>query len=264
MTSQKTSKDEVVKIGKIKLAFLYVLIGGLSVSAIIAIIAVLTGEFSSALQKTFGTAILFILHSTFILGLIWSDKSDSIGRKILPTVLLAVALANLTTSTLGTWGIIEGDMAGRAILFYSLIVGSSFIVSGLLKLRVSHKPSRTLLYSTIGSVITWTLALTPWVFDISAQSIYFRIVGALTILSVTLLIVSVVIRQIAVSQSKKLQAESKVNKSYDPIQGGLLAYYVIVGCIVSIVWFVGMISFIASSSQQEYRANYGDKHLQRR
>lgn len=248
--TKEATSSEGVKLGKIKLAFLYVLIGGLAASALLAIIAILVGEFNSALQKAFGTIFTFVVHSLFILGLIWSDKYDAIGRKIIPTTILAAALANIVTTTLGTWEIISDKTAGQAVLFYALLIGSSFIVSGALKLRVNHQATKALLYSTVGAIVAWTLLLTPWVFEVVERfnPLYFRIVGALTILMATLFIVAIIVRGIALSRSDKIRQEHKATPSTS-ISGGMLAYYITLGSIIGIIWLVGMISFIIHGSE---------------
>lgn len=240
------------KLNNVKLAFLYVLTGGLIASALIAMVTLLVGEFNSALGNAFGTILVFVAHSLFILGLIWSDKNDAIGRKIIPTTILATALANLATSTLGIWGIVSGETSGRAMLFYSLLVGTSFIVSGALKLRTKHKATNTLLYSTIGSVLAWALLMTPWVFQVVERfnPLYYRIAGALTILMVTLFMVSIIIRSIANSQIEKVQGAKSKSKeaAHKSIPGALLAYYIGVGLVVGVMWLVGMLIFIVASS----------------
>lgn len=254
MTVETPKKDvpKNEKLDKIKLAFMYTLIAGLVASAIISVIAILVGDINSALQKGFGTIFTFLAHSLVIFGLIWSDKNDAIGRKIIPTTLLGVALASLVTSTLGTWNIISSEKTGQAILFYLLVSGSAFIVAGVLKLRIDHKITKYLAYSTAGLVAVWALVLTPWVFKIVANfdPLYFRVVGALTIMASTLLMVTAITRAIALSSNPKLKATKPAD---EPLPGGLLAYYIVLGIFIVIVWLGGMVSLIVDSAQREYR-----------
>jgi len=234
------------KMSKLKLAFLYTLIGGLVASAIVAIASILIGEFTEASQKALGTVFVFVTHSLFILGLIWADTKNHIGRRIVPTTILGVSFANIVTSTLGTWEVIEGETAWRAFLFYTLLIGSAFIISGINRLIIAHRQTRILLQSTAGLIAGWSLALAPWVFDVVERfhPLYFRIISAIVILMTTTFLVAVIMRSIALAKSKSLRI--KTDKS-DSAPGGLLAYYITIGVIASFVWFVGMFVYIADA-----------------
>lgn len=249
---------EKSKLSKIKLAFLYVLIGGLVASALLAIVALLVGDFNAAIGKSFGTIFVFVVHSLFILGLIWSDKNDSIGRSIIPTTILATTLASIVTSTLGLWEIISESVANQSAMLYMLLVGTAFIVSGALKLRIKHQATTGLVYATAGTLVAWTLLLVPWVFEVVERfnPLYFRVVGALTILASTLFIVAIIIRTIALSRSEKLRQERKLAPK-ESLSGGMLTYYIVVGSITAIIWLVGMFAFIIDSVESS-NANRGD------
>lgn len=233
------------RMSKIKMAFLYTLIGGLAASAILAIVAILVGEFNSALQKALGTIFIFVTHSLFILALIWADKHNQLGRSVLPTTFLGVALANIITTTLGTWNIIEVETSWRAVLFYFLVIGSAFLVTATLKLRIAHKPTSILLNSSIGLVVAWTILLAPWVFEVVERfnPLYYRVAGALTILLTTVFLIGIIVRAIAVAHSAEVRAKAQ-QKVKVPITGGLLAIYITLGTITAFVWFGGIIGFI--------------------
>lgn len=245
-----TAQDEN-KLSKLKLAFLYVLIGGLAASAILAIVAILMGEFSTALQKSLWTIFIFVTHSLFILGLIWSDTHNRLGRSLIPTTLLGTALANIITTSLGTWGIIDNETAWRFVLFYFLLIGAAFIIAGTLRLKIAHKTTTLLVNVTAGTFAVWTLMMVPWVFAIVERfnPLYFRIIAALTILASTLMIITVIMRAIALARSHA--AREKAKEKSHPISGGFLAYYITVGVIASFVWFGGMIGFISDGISQE-------------
>lgn len=246
MTHAPSHKEDNEKMSKLKLAFLYTLIGGLVASAIVAITAILIGEFNTASQKALGTVFIFVTHSLFILGLVWADTKNHIGRKIIPTTLLGVTFANIITSTLGSWEIITGETAWRAFLFYIVLVGSAFIISGIASLRVAHKPTTMLLQTTTGLIAAWTVTLAPWVFAIVERfhPLYFRILSALVILISTTFLVAVIMRSIALARTKSLRVKKDTT---DSVPGGLLAYYITIGVVASFIWFVGMFVFIADA-----------------
>ncbi|MFZ1301300.1 MAG: hypothetical protein WAQ27_01825 [Candidatus Microsaccharimonas sp.] len=247
------------RLGKLKLAFLYVLIGGLAASALVSIVALLIGSFNSEIQKSLLTIFVFFSHSLFILALLWSDKNNDVGRSVLPTAIFVLALANMVTTTLSTWEIISAETAWRALGLYMLTIGAVFVITGTLKLRINQQATKVILYATVATISALVLALAPWVLEVVSEfsPLYYRIVAALSILGSTLFIIALIIRGIALAHNPELAATKPVAK---PIPGGLLAIYITVGTIAAIVWCSGFAGFIISavqSSQPSYdKSNY--------
>lgn len=244
--TKEITTTEPNRIGKLKLAFLYVLIGGLVTAALVAIISLLIGEFNSGIQKSLATIFVFFSHSLLILALLWADRNNEVGRSVLPTTIFALTLANMITSTLSTWEIISAETAWRAVGLYFLIIGAVFIISGLLKLRIKHQATQVGLFISIASISALIVALSPWVLDVVPEfnSLYFRIIAALSILASTAFIITVILRGIALSRNKELKATGPVSS---PIPGGLLAIYITVGTIAAMVWSTGFVGFLVSA-----------------
>lgn len=238
--------NEPSRIGKLKLAFLYVLIGGLAASALTAIIALLIGSFNSEIQKSLLTIFIFFSHSLFILALLWADKKNEVGRSVLPTSIFVLALANMITTTLATWEIISNETAWRSLGLYVLIVGAVFIITGLLKLRVNHQATKIGLFVSIASISLMIVALAPWVLQVVDRfdPLYFRIVAALAIFSSTAFLIAVIIRGIALARHSELSTTKPATKS---IPAGLLTIYIVVGSIAAMVWCAGLTGFIVSA-----------------
>lgn len=244
--SKEVAIVEPNRISKLKLAFLYVLIGGLVTAALVAIVSLLIGEFNSGIQKSLVTIFVFFSHSLLILALLWADRDNQVGRTVLPTTIFALTLANIITSTLSTWEIISTETAWRAVGLYFLIIGAVFIITGLLKLRIKHKITQIGLYVSIAAISALIVVLSPWVLEVVPEfnSLYFRIVGALSILASTVFIITVILRAVALSRNNELKATSPVTH---PIPGGLLAIYITVGTIAAMVWSTGFVSFLVSA-----------------
>ena len=236
------------RLGKLKLAFLYVLIGGLAASALIAIVALLIGSFNSEIQKSLITIFVFFSHSLFILALLWADKKNDIGRSILPTTIFALALANMITTTLSTWEIITAETAWRALGLYMLVIGAVFIITGIVKLRINQKATKIGLYVSAGSIAALIIAIAPWVLQVVEEfdPAYFRLVAALTIFSSTAFLIALILRGIALARDSALLSTKPVSK---PIPGGLLAIYITAGIIAAMVWCGGLSAFIVSAVQ---------------
>ena len=253
---------EPSRIGKLKLAFLYVLIGGLAASALTAIIALLIGSFNSEIQKSLLTIFIFFSHSLFILALLWADKNNEVGRSVLPTSIFALALANMITTTLATWEIISNETGWRALGLYILILGAVFIITGLLKLRINHQATKIGIYVSIISIGLMIATLAPWVLQVVERfdPIYFRVIAALAIFSSTAFLIAIILRGIALARHSELALTKPVSKQ---IPAGLLTIYIVVGSIAAMVWCAGLTGFLVSAVESNQPAGTRDRSYNR-
>lgn len=236
------------KLSKLKIAFLYVLIGGLVLSALISVFAILIGQFNEVVLKALLTTFIFMTHSLLILALLSADRHNTVGKDLFPTTIFVTIIANMFTTTLGTWGVWDGDISWRAFLLYMLVIGSSFIATAALSLRLAHRNTNIAVYTTVGLVALLTVVLIPWVFAHTASdlgSFYYRLIGAITILTATTLSLTVIFNRIAVSQHPELL---KTRQPHQNIPGGLLAIYIVIGVIAAYAWSFGLASLIGSAS----------------
>jgi len=238
------------KMGKLKVAFLYILIGGLVISALISVVAILIGEFNEAVLKALLTTFIFVTHSLLVIAIVSADRNNRLGKDIISTAILAAVIANMFTSTLGTWEIWAADASWKAFLVYMLVIGAAFIVTASLKLRLgAHKATNYLVYATAGLIVLLTALLVPWIVAPEADwinSFYYRVIGAVTILAATALSVSVIINRIAASQKPELTKRTSA-----PLPGGMLAVYVTIGTVVGMFWFYGLFAFIAKATTSD-------------
>jgi hypothetical protein len=244
--SAPTEKDSPSRLNRIKTAFLYILIIGLAAAALTSVIALLVGQFNSTIGKALLTIFIFFTHSLLILAVLWSDRYNQVGKLVLPTTIVVLVLANIVTSTLGTWEIISGEVAWRVTGLYFLVLGAAFIVSLLLRFRLAQQATQIALYTSIGFIVATLVALIPWVLDLFSKfdPLYFRIIAALSILAAASLIIGMIIRSIALSQNESLKLTAPQKH---PITGGMLSIYITVGVITSIVWVVGFIWFVVGA-----------------
>lgn len=236
------------RLTRLKTAFLYVLIAALAAAALTSVIALLVGQFTSSIIKSLLTITIFFTHSLAILALLWADRYNQVGKNILPTTIIILVFANLISTTLGTWEIISTETAWRAFSLYFLILGATFIITGLLKLRIAHQVTQITLYAAIGLIAATVIALAPWVLHVVDQfdPLYFRIVAALSILGTTSFLIGLVIRGIAIGHNEQLKLTSP---KPNPVSGGMLAIYIVTGVITAIVWCVGLTAFLVNGVQ---------------
>ncbi len=239
------------RLGRLKTAFMYVLIAGLAAAAITSIIALLVGQFTSGIAKSLLTILIFFSHSLLILAILWADKFNQVGKLVLPTTITALVFFNMISTTLGTWEIINAETAWRAFSMYFLILGAAFIAVGLLRLRLQHQATQITIYSSIGLIAITVIALIPWVLNIfdNFDELYYRVIAALAILATTTLLIGIVIRAIALGRDEtlKLTAPAKT-----PTPPGLLAIYITVGSLAAIVWCIGLTAFLVDGIQSSY------------
>lgn len=236
------------RLGKLKLAFLYVLIIGLVAAALTSVIALLIGNFfSEAIGKSLLTIFIFFSHSLLILGVLWADRYNEVGRKLLPTAIVVLVFASMISTTLGTWEIISSELSWRIQGLYFLILGAVFVILGTLRLRVQQTAAQIGSYITVGLVSAMVITVAPWILKVvdKFDPLYFRVVAALAILAATSFLITLVLRGIAISHNVELK--KRVAPEHQ-IPGGLLAIYITIGVIASMVWFSGFIGFIVSAA----------------
>ena len=233
------------KMSKLKLAFLYVLIGGLVISALISVVAILIGQFNETVLKALMTTFIFVIHSLIVIAIVSADRNNRLGKDIISTTILLTVIANMFTTTLATWQILPYDTSWKTFQVYTLAIGSAFIVTAILKLRtLTHKLTNNLTYTTVGLIILLTVLFVPWILnpDFSwNNSFYFRLIGAMTILAATTFSVAVIFNRIAASQKH----QSVKKKDLPPLTGGMVAIYICVGTIVGVFWLVGFSNLVS-------------------
>ena len=236
------------KMSKLKVAFLYVLIGGLVLSALISVVSILIGEFNDTASKALLTTLTVVTHSLLVIAIVSADKNNRLGKDIVSTTIMATVIANMFTATLGTWNLWASDASWKAFLVYMLVIGVAFIVTACLKLRLpAHKTTNYLVYATTGLVILMAILLLPWIIASDASwvnSFYYRLIGAASILAATTFSVLVIINRIAISQNPLLATKEIGTR----LSSGMRAIYITVGVVVGLFWFYGIPAFIASSS----------------
>lgn len=234
------------RLSQLKVAFLYTLIVGLGLAAITSVIALLVGEFNAVIGKTLLTIFILFSHSLLLLGILWADVRNEIGKSIISTTIFAAVFANLITSTLGAWNILSGTAAWRWVGLYFLAIGGAFIIAALLRLRLPQRGAQIANNTSIGFIAITLLVLAPWVLQVIPQfdPLYFRIVAALAILSSTSFLIALILRGIARNKNPEL-----IQKIAQPnLPNGMLAIYILVGIMTAIVWNTGLFTLVENGS----------------
>ena len=173
----------------LKKYFLYIMIIGLVASALISVVAVLTGDFNEFTTKALSTTFLSVIHSLVFLAIV--SKNERNERKsdvIIINTVLGIAIISFILSILGVWQLVDDSIVGRGyiILFYTFLL--CFVAKVLLSVDLANRLVRTFTYTSLGLAFVLYLLLIPPVFvDYPAElpQIYYRIMSALAILFAT-------------------------------------------------------------------------------
>jgi hypothetical protein len=246
-TSEKHKQTISAKVGKLRTAFLYVLIGGLIVSALISVIAILIGEFNDVVVKALVTTFIFVTHCLLLLAIILAYKNDRLGKSLVSTTIFITLILNMFSTTLGTWELWASDMSWKMFLIYMLVIGTSFLISGALLLRRVHKPTQLSIYVAVGFILLLTVLLAPWILFPDADwltGLYLRSIGAVTILTATSLSLAVIFNRIAAS--RKLAPMNSL--SVEHMAPGILAFNISIGVITAMFWMYGLVVLISQAA----------------
>lgn len=189
--------------------FVYVIVGGLIISALIAIIAVLIGNMSGIIGKSVATVVTVIIHSIIALAFIstTSTKQPNRGSAVVINTLFGITVLSLITSMLSTWEIVtDGEFVLRQYLAYGAAFITSIIIYGLF--QATEKDKATLMSRTvaIGSSLTSFVLLLPIIYDIAIfPDFYYRLLTAVNIVVSVSILITVIFHWYYISKHPELK-----------------------------------------------------------
>src|SRR3989344_62197 len=178
--------------------FLLNLIGALIISAVVAIITVLIGEFNQTAMRTLFTLLMVIVHSLISLAFIWDDsRQDTFERLTFFTnVLFLIIVLSFITSILGIWKLIPTHTVWNLYQTY-FVIGFASLHSNILSKALDKENYLDVMiylnYVFIGLVV---LMLLPVIYITDSLMVigelYYRILGAVGIIDGTLSILVII------------------------------------------------------------------------
>ena len=223
--------------------FLYTLVGGLIISALISVIAVLTGEFSSTMSRALGTTGSMVVHTFILLFLLSIGNNDKNGgQSFTINTLVLITVVSFITSTLGIWEIISGRATADTylLLFYTFL--ASLWTQLLLKVgeNLIDKPTRIVSKISIGFTALFYIILIPTIFTHYPDKLpefHYRVLAATAIVLATTSVLTTVFRRIYIFKHHGVKMYS-TSTSWD----------IVIACIVLFAGLPIMFSIIASLS----------------
>lgn len=205
---------------------LYVLIGGLTVTALIAIVAIIIGEWNDATSKAVWLTVSSWVHCLIALAVVSHLPNDGSKRgnywNIFTYTVFGATIASFITTVLDIFDIIpayiektimpatgidvfRADIPSQALVpahiteslyfWYFGLILASLIISTILNCSIKKdKNTKTLAYVGVSSVVLLMILFFPPVFSayIDFPDVYYRIILAVAIVFSTTSILSVV------------------------------------------------------------------------
>lgn len=227
--------------------FLYILISGVVVSALISIVAILVGEINDYIARALWTTVSMVVHAMIALAFMSAtSKNRTTGQELVLNTLFSITIASFFTSTLGLWDVISGQ---TVVDFYQLYIYALFavlIIQMLLSVNVVDKITNKFMQVAIGITVVLWAYLIPSVFDNDYPKtwpeIYYRGIAAIGILLGTTLVLVAIFHKLYFTKHPELRAAAAAKKS-----GGMPVWLIVVLCVIGVPMALGYLGAILSA-----------------
>jgi hypothetical protein len=236
-----TGKTHNFNIANIKNYFGYVVIGGVILTAIMAIFAIFVGEFNSYILKALASVFWMTVHVLLALVFVNFNSSNSpFWKTMFVNIAFAITIASFFTSFLSIWEIInEIDTINLYEAYWWGLVSSAFIAL-LIKINISDdKNTGIAIKTTIGLVALEFVYSLFWIFSYTPDllgELYWKFFATFSILLGTSSILVVVLRRIYVSKHPELFV--KAAHSTEPKRSHILRNILIILAVIYLLPFI--------------------------
>lgn len=188
----------MVNFAEFKRFFLFNLIGSLVISALVAVVTVLVGEFNELSAKVLLTLGMVITHSLVSLFFIWdNDRQNTFERlSFFINVLFLFIVVSFVTSIFGIWEIIPGESVWNLYQTYFVLAFASLHADILSKALNKEHYMDVIIYVNYAFMAIVVVMLMPVIFISNAGEVlgevFFRILGAAGIIDGTLSVLTII------------------------------------------------------------------------
>lgn len=229
--------------------FLYVLIGGVVIAAIVSIAAILIGEINDYIARALLTTLSMVIHAMIALAFMsTTEKHRTTGREIVVNTLFAITVASFFTTTLGIWKVIGTDVTGDFYQLYFYAIVASLIIWAMLGVQVLDTVTNRLMRISVGLVCAMWVYLIPSVFDDGYPrlwpEIYYRGIAAVGILLGTMLVLTAIFHKLYLTKHPEVSAilaDKAGTKKHMPVW--MVVVLFLIGVPVAL-WILGIISAV--------------------
>ncbi len=201
----------MIKFSEFKKFFIFNLIGSLVISAIVAVITVLLGNFNEVAFKVLITLTMVVSHSLVSLGFIWDDERQNTFDRLayFSDVLFVLIVSSFVTSIFGVWSLISSELVWHLYQTFFVIGFASLHGDILSKVLGKETYIDTIVYINYFFMAVLVLLLLPAIFITDSAKIlgemYFRIMGAVGIIDGTLSVLTIIFYKLYILKHPQTQ-----------------------------------------------------------
>lgn len=233
--------------------FVYILVGGLIVSALIAIIAVLVGEMTDIISKATSTVFIVILHSLIALGFIsvTSSGRPNTGSSIIVNTLFTITVLSLITSLLAVWDIVtDRALIVNQYKVYFTAVLTSIMIYGLLRSTEKDKSTVISRNVAIGSTLALFALSLPALYEMNnLPDIYYRVLVATGIVVSVSIVITIIFHWYFMSKNPQAKStnEEAEQAGFMTDRPVLRVFVIIFGIFFGLPMALGILSSVIST-----------------
>ena len=201
-----------MQLAQLKKLAINTMIGSLIGAAVVAVIAVLAGEFNDIFGKALFTLLIVTLHALVCLGFLdgRAKNSDLDSLKVFTNTIFVLIVFSFVTAIFGIWDLLPGSLIGKLygtyfVVAFATLHGEMLHKTTGLDTRINNIVYGN--YAAMGLVVVLLLPLLWASFSSDFPAFYYRLLAATAIVDATLTILAVILHKLYLQKHPQLQSE---------------------------------------------------------
>lgn len=216
------------------------MLGCLVAAAVVAVGAILLGNFDDIAWRALGTVLVAAMHIGILLVVISTTATKSSTSMIVRSsnfainVAVVVAILSFITSVFGIWDILDGNLAAKLYGTYGIVLFATLHSKSLIDAQVVYAKIKPFIYANyiFVGIVSLLLAGAIWSeFDL-LDGFYGRLLAASAIIDATLSIIIGVMQRLHVQKNTEIKPEQ-----LSSLNSGVRALVT----LISLLFVVGLI-----------------------
>jgi hypothetical protein len=213
----------MVDFAKFKKIILYGLIGSLIVSALVAVVTVLTGDFNNTAANVLWTLFMVVVHALASLLFIWDDEKQNTFQKMafVTNVIFTLIVASFITSIFNVWDIIPVETIIHMYQTYFSVFLASLYINFLSKAKGKENYMDMLVDSNYFIIFILFAMFQLVIYVNNAAQVlgepFFRVFGATAIIDGTLSILIIIFYKLYINKHPVIKTIPEVQAG-QPVQ----------------------------------------------
>jgi len=174
---------------------IFSLIGSLIVSALVAVVTILFGEFNEVTSKVFWTLSMVVVHSLISLAFIWDrEKQNNSDRlSFFINTVFVIIIASFMSSVFKTWEIVSWETFWNFYETYFVFAFASLHIDVLSKALYKKNYIDKIIYANFVFIAIIVLMLQPVIYAENLISDgFYKLLGAAGIIDGTLSVLTII------------------------------------------------------------------------